>query len=286
MLTSHLGDPARKPLSVAQLRILAKRAGLMEKPQQDRELTCNDLMNLGYDRNTSRYIAELLSEEFRLDKYLQRGKKSGCVPITRIGDRYPLRVRKMLGLDAPGCLWAKGNLELLKTPVISLVGSRELAEPNRLFAEIAGQEAARQGITLVSGNARGADRAAQEACLQVGGSVICVVADELEKCPQREDVLYLSEDGFDLPFTATRALSRNRVIHTLGLLTLVAQSSLGVGGTWDGTVRNLQNSWSPVFCYDDGTAACRELEQLGAKPIALGELADLSALQPDTQSFL
>lgn len=286
MLTSHLGDPARKPLSVAQLRILAKRAGLMEKPQQDRELTCNDLMNLGYDRNTSRYIAELLSEEFRLDKYLQRGKKSGCVPITRIGDRYPLRVRKMLGLDAPGCLWAKGNLELLKTPVISLVGSRELAEPNRLFAEIAGREAARQGITLVSGNARGADRAAQEACLQVGGSVICVVADELEKCPQREDVLYLSEDGFDLPFTATRALSRNRVIHAFGLLTLVAQSSLGVGGTWDGTVRNLQNSWSPVFCYDDGTAACRELEQLGAKPIALGELADLSALQPDTQSFL
>lgn len=286
LLTSHLGDPARKPLSVAQFRTLAERAGLMTKPGEDRELTCEDLVNLGYDRNTAFHILELLNEEYRLEKYLQKGQKHGCVPITRIGDRYPLRVRKKLDLDAPGCLWAKGNVELLKTPAVSLVGSRELAEPNRLFTEVAGLEAARQGITLISGNARGADRTAQEACLNAGGCVICVVADELEKYPAGEKVLYLSEDGFDLPFTATRALSRNRVIHALGLLTIVAQCSFGSGGTWDGTMKNLQNGWSPVFCYDDGTAAFRELEQIGAKLIALEELTDFSALRPDTQSFL
>ena len=258
----------------------------MEKPEADRELTSRDLVDLGYDRNTAGHIVELLTEEFRLYTYLQRGKMHSCVPITRVSEGYPLRVRKQLGLDAPGCLWAKGNIELLKGPVVSLVGSRDLAEANRQFAEFAGREIARQGITLVSGNARGADRTAQEACLQAGGRVICVVADGLENCPERENVLYLAEDGFDLPFSAARALSRNRVIQAMGSLILVAQCSFGTGGTWDGTVKNLQNNWSQVFCYNDGSAATVELAQMGAKLIDRQDLSDLAGLQPDQNMFV
>ncbi len=286
LLTCALGDPERKPLTVAQFRTLAKRMQTVERPIEARELSADDLVAYGYDRGTADRIIGLLADEFVLNKYISRGKKQDCMPISRISENYPLLVRQRLGLDAPGCLWAKGDITLLQTQKIALVGSRELAEENKAFAEKVGYEAARQGITLVSGNARGADRIAQEACLNNGGNVISVVADELCQCPTRENVLYLSEDGFDLPFTSIRALSRNRVIHTLGYHTFVAQSSIGEGGTWSGTTQNLQKGWSPVFCFDDGSAAAIEFVQMGATPIKPEQLNDISALYADTQSFL
>ena len=286
LLTSQLGDPERKPLTVAQFRTLARRVSLMEGPKGNGEVTEEDLLALGYDRSMAFHILQLLADEGQLDRYLYRGKLKSCFPVSRAGDAYPAVVRNRLGLDAPGCLWLQGDAGLLQTQMISLVGSRDLAAPNYAFAQRVGEEAARQGITLVSGNARGADTEAQEACLQNGGKVISVVADELENCPLRESVLYVSEDSFDLPFSGIRALSRNRIIHALGYLTFVAQSNLGKGGTWDGTVKNLSNNWSPVFCYADGSLAATELEQRGATLIDITQLSDFATLQSNIQSFL
>lgn len=285
LLTGHLGSPDRKPLTVAQFRELANRVAQMDRPVHARELTEGDLLNLGHDRLMASRILTLLADDDGLDRYLLRGCQQDCVPITRVSEEYPLAVRKRLGLDAPGCLWAKGNISLLNTQTVALVGSRELRESNRKFAENAGREVALQGYTLVSGNARGADQTAQNACLEAGGKVISIVADELQRHPLTENVLYLSEDSFDLPFSAARALSRNRVIHALGYITLVAQCDLGTGGSWDGTVKNLQNNWSPVFCFDDGSPATVELAQHGAKLIGFDQLSCLAELQPDTQSF-
>lgn len=286
LLTCQLGVPERKPLTVAQFRTLAKRMQVAERPAEDRELAEEDLVAIGYDREMADRIISLLNDGFILDKYLSRGKKQACFPISRIGEQYPKAVHQRLGLDAPGCLWAKGDVSLLETAKIALVGSRLLAEENKHFAERVGAEAARQGFTLVSGNARGADRIAQQACLKNGGKVISVVADALSDCPLQENVLYLSEEGFDLPFSATRALSRNRVIHALATRTFVAQASLGEGGTWSGTTKNLQNSWSPVFCFDDGSAAATELAQMGATLIAPEQLSDISSLYSAVSSFL
>lgn len=285
LLTSSLGDPDRKPLTVAQFRNLAKQMQTVERPGENRELTAEDLVAYGYNRETANRIISLLADQFVLDKYLSRGKKLRCTPITRVSESYPAIMRRRLGLDAPGCLWAKGDVTLLETQKIALVGSREMEEGNKAFAAVVGYEAARQGITLVSGNARGADRIAQEACLENGGKVICVVADELCKQPARENVLYLSEDGFDLPFTSMRALSRNRVIHCLGYYTFVAQCAIAEGGTWSGTSQNLQKGWSPVFCYDDGSAAAVELAQMGATLVKPEQLSDFSALRADVRSL-
>ena len=116
--------------------------------------------------------------------------------------------------------------------------------------------------------------------------MICVVADKLEKHKKTGRVLYLSEEGFDLGFTAQRALSRNRIIHTMGVRTFVAQCTLGKGGTWDGTCRNLKNNWTPVFCFRDGSEASLELQSRGAKLVDILDLADISKLQPDMVSFL
>ena len=109
--------------------------------------------------------------------------------------------------------------------------------------------------------------------------MISVVADELERCPQQENMLYLSEDVFDVVFSVQRALSRNRIIHCLGSRVFVAQCGQR-GGTWDGTVKNLRQEWNPVYCFQDGSEAVAALIYLGAEGIDLSDLHNIEGLSP------
>jgi len=285
LLTGFLGDPERKPLTTARLRELTKKARLMEKPSLQRELSLQDLQLIGCGREEAEQILRLLSQEGQLRCYVENAAKWDCYPLTRVSDNYPDRLRKTLALEAPGSLWYKGDISILGKPKISLVGSRNLQKQNREFACQIGAQCARQGYVLVSGHARGADKTAEEACLENGGQVICVVSDPLKSHPLQKNVLYLAEDGVDVDFTPYRALSRNRIIHALPEKTFVAQCTLGKGGTWDGTCKNLRNGWSSVFCFRDGSPASLELEQMGAVLIDCVALQDISALQTEITFF-
>ena len=280
LLTSRFGNPERKVLTTAQLRILSQRMHTLSAPSEDRDLEESDLVALGYGRDMAQRILSLLEEGELLAHYLRRGERLGCVPISRVSPMYPATLKIKLGVEAPGCFWAKGDLSLLDTPMVALVGSRDINPENQGFAEEVGRQAALQGYTLVSGNARGADRIAQKACLKAGGRVISIVADSLAEKTLQNRVLYLSEDDFDEEFSAQRALSRNRLIHCLGEKVFVAQSNLEKGGTWDGTVKNLRYGWSSVFCCYDGSDAMIALSQMGATLIRREELADISGLMP------
>ena len=287
LLSSHLGNPQRKPLTVAQMRILSQRVLDHGPFEEDRKLTQKDLLALGYSRNFADQIVSLLEDRELLERYLQKGKARRCVPITRQDPRYPQEVRRKLGKDSPGCLWAKGDLSLLDaSKKISAVGCRSLNPENRAFAREIGAQAARQGYVLVSGNAVGADQAAQESCLSGGGQVISVVPDALHSYLERPNVLYLSEEDYDASFSTLRALRRNRVIHALGVAVAVAQCRPGNGGTWSGTNMNLQNHWTPVYMFRDGSEGAAALNRQGAELIGKEALLDLSLLSGASEGFL
>ena len=286
LLCCHLGNPERRPLTVAQFRKLARRVRDRKKAPGDRELELSDLTKLGYSPEESQRILELLSDDELLNRYLSKATKHGCVPLTRLTPGYPRRILDALGDDAPGCLWARGDLRLLENSGIALVGSRELHPENERFAREVGTQAARQGLTLISGNARGADRTAQDACLSAGGGVVSILADRLiDHVPVRK-ILYLSEEGFDLEFSAQRALSRNRCIHALGIAVIAAQCSLQTGGTWDGSVKNLRYGWSPLCVFDDASKSANLLGQMGAEKIDFESLRDLRNLPHPLQMKL
>lgn len=275
LLCSHLGDPERKCLTTAQFRKLTQLMRMAEKPNEDRDLLPADLKALGYGTEDARRILTLLSEEDRLDRYLRKAEKADCHPLTLFSGRYPKILEDRLGDDAPAVLWYRGDISILDKPGIGLVGSRDLLPENAAFAREAGTQAAGQGFVLISGNARGADRTAQDAALAAGGRVLSVLADALTDHVPGKSVLYLCEDSFDLGFSPIRALSRNRVIHALGRITLVAQSSLKTGGTWDGSVKNLRFGWSPLYCFDDRRESTVLLMQMGAESV---KTEDLNAL--------
>ena len=286
LLCCHLGDPERRPLTPAQFRKLARRVRDSEKPTADRELEVRDLTAIGYGTEDAERILGLLSDEELLDRYLRRAAKFGCIPLTRLTPGYPRRLLEALGDDAPGCIWARGDLSLLERPGVALVGSRDLRPQNEAFARQVGLRAATQGLSLISGNARGADKTAQNAALAANGGVISILADKLTDHVPTRNVLYLSEEGFDLEFSAQRALSRNRCIHALGLSAIAAQCSLRSGGTWDGSVKNLRFGWSPLYVFDDGSESADLLEQMGAVKLGMADLEDLRHLPaPAQQKF-
>ena len=286
LLTASLGDPERKPLTIPKLRTLANRVRQQDGYDPDKATEPEDLVALGYSRQDAEHIVALLSGKTQLLQYLRRGQQQNCHPVARVSPEYPDLLRMRLGLNAPGCLWGKGDWQLLDYPAVALVGSRDLRKENEECAREVGKQAALQNYTLISGNARGADRTAQDSCLENGGRVISIVADELGKYPCRENILYLSEEGFDLPFSTPRALSRNRIIHgmpTMGVF--VAQCRMGIGGTWNGTIWNLQHGHTPVFCFDDRSAVVGELTNRGAIAITKADLQNIADLQIGRQGL-
>lgn len=272
-------------LSFAQARELSRRARAAGIGEEDpfRDVTVKDVRRLGYSEYEAGHIVSLLGRERQLDGYLLAAEKADVAVITRLDARFPQRLREQLGARCPAALFCRGDLRLLQRPCISVVGSRHLASPGAQFAAQAGRLAAREGFTLCSGDAMGADRTAQEACLRGGGSVLIFPATELVYCPARENVLYAAEGGFELGFSAQRALGRNRFIHAMGEKTLVAQTGFGKGGTWSGSLDNLQHEYSPLFVFDDKSEGAQALCARGATPVQA--LTSLQALTPAQLSF-
>lgn len=284
LLCCRLGDANCKPLTLPQFREL----GLFvraSRPAGDplRDLTISDLTTLGYEEEQAALILHLLDREPALRQYLSRGQKQDIHPMTFRSASYPSRIKQRLGHSCPPVFFYRGDPTLLAHPSIAVVGSRKLDPENEAFARQAGRLAAENRLVLVSGGAAGADRAAQEACLEAGGSCVIVVADRLEQHPAHPRVLYLSADGYDLPFTNYRALNRNPWIHMLGDRTLAAQCTYGTGGTWQGCLDNLKHGWSDLFVFDDGSNGTNALKERGA--VGITALSSLDALKKEQLSL-
>lgn len=272
LLCCSMGQKDAEPLRLSELRALRRKMRDASPQNEDRDLRAEDLIALGYPEQTANRIIGLLQRKDRLQDYLQSLVQKGITPVTCISETYPVRLLQKLGDEAPAVLFAKGDVSLLKTKAIALVGSRELRAPNAEFAAKVGIEAARAGYALVSGNAPGADRTAQTTALIAGGTVISFIADQLEKCPVEPGIVYLSEDGENASFSSFRALRRNAFIHALAEKTFVAQCAYGRGGTWAGTTQNLTHGYSPVYVFRDETEGQKKLVELGAIGIIAPEI--------------
>ncbi len=262
LLCCQLGDKDSKPLTVPQFRELGLRVRASSQAgDRLQELSCKNLRDLGYDTEQADRILRLLDREAMLGSY------DRYPALTSLSAGYPSRFTKFLGHDRPTAFFYDGDLSLLERPSVAVVGSRKLNPPNEAFARLAGRLAAEEGLVLVSGGAAGADTAAQEACLEAGGSCVIFAADELHRHKSHNRVLRLSAYGYDLPFSPYRALDRNRCIHMQGDRVLAAQCTYGSGGTWQGCLENLRHQWSPIFVYDDGSPGARSLAERGAAAV-------------------
>ena len=279
MLTCALGQNVQ-PLTNGELQYMEKLVLRLPPPEREVEISEAFFRSLGYSGPQSARFVGLLNRKNALHSYLSA---PGIKVVTRLSCDYPERLQ-LLRAQMPTALFCKGNTSLLHTRCVALVGSRAITARNRAFAERIGALAAQEGLTLVSGGAVGADSAAQNACLRAGGSVICFVPDSLSRYREHPNLLYCSDEGWDLGFSASRALRRNHYIHALGEKTFVASCPLPKGGTWSGTCYNLNHRLSEVYILDDNTEGTRLLTSMGAVAVS-DALASIETLLPSELSI-
>lgn len=114
-------------------------------------------------------------------------KKLGSFSVCINGDfQYPADLRK--AKHPIELFYYKGNLDLLKSKSISIVGAREVTESGRIRAERLAKELSQAGFLIVSGLAKGVDTAALTSSIKCGGKTIAVIGTPIDKYYPKENI--------------------------------------------------------------------------------------------------
>ena len=169
--------------------------------------------------------------------------------ISRADSVYPKRLKTRLKEDAPPLLYGCGDLALLEKGGLAVVGSRHVDEELISYTEGIGKLAAEAHRTLISGGAKGIDRAAINGSLQSGGEAVAVMSDSLERAAvaheNREPLMdhrlvLVSPYDPAAGFNVGNAMQRNKVIYAIADAGLVVTSDFEKGGTWAGAIEQLE----------------------------------------------
>ena len=115
----------------------------------------------------------LLTRTSAAFSYMEAYEKKGYQLILPEESVWPTALHKLRD-QAPCFLFTKGNRTLLKKQTIALAGSRKIEPRTAKMADKLGETFAREKIVMACGGASGVDRAAQDALLEAGGSLILV----------------------------------------------------------------------------------------------------------------
>ena len=224
-------------------------------------------------------IAGLVERATAVAFELDRLEQTGIRTLTAFDEHYPQLWLARLGAKAPPLVHAAGALELLDTPGLGVVGSRDVAEAGGEVAKEVARLAAGRDLPLVSGGARGVDQLAMDAAFEAGGAVVGILAESLSRKLKRPDVRRAVYEGStvmctpyspDAPFSAGNAMGRNKLIYAQAALTVVIASDNGSGGTWSGATEALKHGFGPVAVWrGDGEGPGNEpLQRRGAIPVS------------------
>lgn len=203
-------------------------------------------------------LARLLDTGVGLAVQLDALLKAGIVPVTAVDAHYPHRLRERLRAAAPPVLYCAGELSLLETDGIGVVGSRDISPEAVDVTRSIARAIVAAGRSLVSGGARGVDKISMTAALEARGRVIGVLADSLEQAISRSDNRQPLLDGAaclctpyspDARFTAGSAMGRNKIVYGLSGTTVVVASAQEEGGTWAGATEALKKRYSQVAVW-------------------------------------
>jgi predicted Rossmann fold nucleotide-binding protein DprA/Smf involved in DNA uptake len=275
------GSPAVKPLSVGEYNAVASWLARHNRRPASLVQGGDDALP-GDEANmpARERLRALLRRGFQLAAAVEAWQRLGLWVISRGEACYPERLRRHLRSSAPPLLYGVGTLDRLPHGGLAVVGSRNVNEEGLAFTRRIGQRCAEQGVQIVSGGARGVDRAGVSAALTAGGNAVAVLAEHLDRAatrsenrePLREGRLtlltpYEPESGF----TIGKAMGRNKLIYTLADFALVVRFKSNEGGTWSGAVEQLTRNQStppgiPVFvrAAHNPEKGCDELRRRGA----------------------
>ena len=150
---------------------------------------------------------------------------------------YPRRLRDLD--QAPPVLYYRGELLPTDEWAVAVVGTRRVTHYGQQVAEELGTFLGRNGITVVSGLAKGVDAIAHQAAIKAGGRSIAVLAhglDQIYPIENRklgEDIIatgaLVSDYGIGTQPDAANFPPRNRIISGLSLAVVIVEAGVESG---------------------------------------------------------
>ena len=275
LLTQRLVEAAGKPLTPKEYWRVVKQvhdpAALLGRDPAD--LRTDGISGALADR-----VVGLLGAGDAFARALGEAEQSGLRVLSSFDHDYPTALMQRLGDAAPPLLHAVGEVRLLTSQLVGIVGSRNVADTGATLAQEAAAISLEHGCGVVSGGAKGVDRLAMGAAIQAGGHAVGVLADSLQKALRDEEVRDAVAGGrlcLCTPFKPTagfsvaNAMGRNKIIYALSRATLVVAADADKGGSWAGAVEALRRGTAPVIAWvgdgaGDGNAM---LVARGATPL-------------------
>lgn len=179
-------------------------------------------------------------------------------------------------IDAPPpVLTIKGKSALLQNPLFAIVGARNASAMGKKLASHFAQALGQQSWVIVSGLARGIDRAAHEASLAEG--TVAVLAGGIDQLypPENKDLyerigekgVLIAESAFGVNPIASLFPRRNRIISGISRCILIVEAALKSGSLI--TARYAVEQGREVFAVpghplDPRTRGCNQLIKNGA----------------------
>lgn len=190
------------------------------------------LRDIGFDIRAIQSLNEV-RQNFDLDQYVRQVETSGVGVVTWGSPEYPELLREIPA--APPLIFLRGQLKPIDRWAVAVVGTRRLTAYGRQVTRDLVAGLVVNGITVVSGLARGIDAVAHRTALEDGGRTIAVMASGIDKVypPEHRDLAREIVAGrgaiiSDYPFGAEPESShfpaRNRLISGLSLGVIVIEA--------------------------------------------------------------
>jgi DNA processing protein len=224
--------------------------------------------------------------------------------ITLNDEAYPRLLREIA--DPPILLYVRGDVGLLNTPQLAVVGSRHASRQGLQIAQDFSQYLSGVGLAITSGLAHGIDAAAHRGGLQGIGKTLAVIGTGIDRIyPSANQALarevadqgaIVSEYPLQTRPLAQNFPRRNRIISGMSVGCLVVEAALKSGSLI--TARQAMEQGREVFAIPGSinnslAKGCHQLIKQGAKLVEtaqdiLEELAPLVeyALQSESAQSL
>lgn len=223
-----LGFNMVKGIGPAKVRRLLEHFGTL---QEAWEATPLELAAAGLDRRSLESLQAARSR-VQLEQLVERLSKVGARALTWEMPDYP---RNLLNIEAPPpVLFVKGELRPEDDWAVAMVGTRQATHYGREAARELAVGLAANGVTVVSGLARGIDAVAHRAALEAGGRTIAVLGcgldtiypaehQELAQAIQQAGAI-VSDYALGTPPDAANFPPRNRIISGLAKGVVVVEA--------------------------------------------------------------
>ena len=164
-------------------------------------------------------------------KTIEYSESKGIGLLGYYDEEFPQNLRNTINeegkLDPPLLLWYRGDLSVLSTTGLAVIGTREPTKVGAAGGEYLAGEFAKRGLNIISGLAIGCDTCGHKGALKVGGKTTAILANGLD-----HDSIY-PEENQDLAEEIVNSggllLSEYRIGTTVNRYNLVARDRLQAG---------------------------------------------------------